>query len=69
MLTLFYYVGSWVVVGIVAAAGAGFLAYQSSRSRGSLNRSEMYCLDCGETLNPNARECDSCGSTRRSYKN
>ena len=61
LLMLFYYVGSWVLVGIFAAAVAILLAYQSSRSRQSRKPT---CLNCGETLNPNARDCSSCGSTR-----
>jgi hypothetical protein len=61
LLMLFYYVGSWVLVGIFAAAVAIFFAYQSSRSRQSR---KPRCLNCGEALNPNARECSSCGSTR-----
>jgi len=60
-LTVFYYVGSWLAVGILAAVVTVFLVYQSFGSRRS---GKPTCLNCGETFNPNARQCASCGSTR-----
>jgi ribosomal protein L40E len=59
VLTLYYYTGSWLVV-IVFFAGFGILvAYQSTRAR---KQSSHACVRCGARLNPNARQCDSCGS-------
>ena len=62
-LTVYYYVGSWIVTGVIAAIGAGALIYHS-RSGETSQRGGARCLDCGEAMNPNARECSSCGSTR-----
>jgi ribosomal protein L40E len=53
---LYYETGSWIVVGLCAAILAGLVIYQSSLRRNVL------CLKCGAKLNPNARECKSCGS-------
>jgi hypothetical protein len=69
VLTLFYYTQSWLAVGIIASAVAAFFAYQVSRSRQSPKPASAYCLDCGETLSPNARQCTSCGSARWTIKN
>ena len=62
-VTTYYYVGSWIVTGIIAAIGAGALLFHS-RAQAAPKPSRMQCLNCGEPMNPNARECSSCGSTR-----
>jgi hypothetical protein len=59
VLMLYYYTGSWIVVVLFFAAGAGFLAYQKTRGGRQLSHA---CVRCGAKLNPNARQCDSCGS-------
>jgi hypothetical protein len=64
VLTLFYYIPSWWAVGVCGAAIAALILYQSARSRERRKPANVYCLNCGETLNPNARQCASCGSTR-----
>ncbi|MEQ1946182.1 MAG: zinc ribbon domain-containing protein [Bryobacteraceae bacterium] len=62
-LTVYYYVGSWIITGVIASIGAAAMLRQS-RPRGASKPAGVYCLNCGETMNPNARECSSCGSTR-----
>jgi hypothetical protein len=59
VLMLYYYTGSWIVVALFFAAGAAFLAYQ--KTSGGRPPSHA-CVRCGAKLNPNARQCDSCGS-------
>jgi hypothetical protein len=59
VLMLYYYTGSWIVVVLFFAAGGVFLAYQT-RPRG--RQPSHACVRCGAKLNPNARQCDSCGS-------
>jgi len=64
VLMLFYYVGSWWVVGFLVAAGGALVVFQASRNRNRGNAAAAYCLNCGESLNRNARQCGSCGSIR-----
>jgi len=59
ILTLYYYTGSWLAVVLLTAALAAFIAFQSKRSG---KRASHVCIRCGARLNPNARQCDSCGS-------
>jgi hypothetical protein len=58
ILMLYYYTGSWIAVVLLFAALGAFIAYQSSRSR----KPSHVCVRCGAKLNPNARQCNSCGS-------
>ncbi|MGA3188348.1 MAG: hypothetical protein ABSF22_14680 [Bryobacteraceae bacterium] len=66
VLMLFYYTGSWLAVALFAAAGAALVAYQRTRTRKVLSNQ---CLRCGAKLNPNARQCDSCGSASWTVRN
>lgn len=66
VLTLFYYTGSWVMVGLFFAALAMFVAWQTMRAR---KRSSHACFRCGAELNPNARQCNSCGSASWTIRN
>ena len=59
VLTLYYYTGSWPVVIVFFACFGIFVAFQSARGR---KQSLHACVRCGARLNPNARQCDSCGS-------
>jgi ribosomal protein L40E len=59
VLTLYYYTGSWLIVALFFAAFGVFVAYQKARTG---KPSSHACLRCGAKLNPNARECRSCGS-------
>jgi ribosomal protein L40E len=59
ILMMYYYTGSWPAVWLLLAALAAFIAYQATRSR---KLSSHRCVRCGAKLNPNARQCDSCGS-------
>ena len=59
ILMLYYYTGSWLAVGLLSAAFAAFIAFQSKRPG---KRPSHVCIRCGAKLNPNARQCDSCGS-------
>lgn len=58
ILMLYYYTGSLPAVVLLFAALGAFIVYQS-RSR---NRPSHQCVRCGAKLNPNARQCNSCGS-------
>jgi hypothetical protein len=58
VLTLYYYTDSWVIVVLFLAAAGALIAYQG---RGGQSSSHV-CIRCGATLNPNARQCNSCGS-------
>jgi ribosomal protein L32 len=62
---LFDSVGSWAAVGLAALGIAALAGYHWSRTSKPAPR----CLNCGETLNPNATECASCGSASWTYKN
>jgi hypothetical protein len=59
ILMLYYYTGSWLAVVLLFAAFGAFIAYQSMRSA---KRPSHQCVRCGAKLNPNARQCNSCGS-------
>lgn len=59
VLTLYYYTGSWIIVVLFFLAFATFVAFQTARAR---KPSSHACIRCGAKLNPNARECGSCGS-------
>ena len=59
VLTLYYYTDSWIVVVLFFAAFGTFVAYQVMRA---WKLSSRVCVHCGAKLNPNARECSSCGS-------
>jgi ribosomal protein L40E len=59
ILMLYYYTGSWVAVVLLFAALGAFIAYQSTRTR---KLPSHQCVRCGAKLDPNARQCDSCGS-------
>jgi ribosomal protein L40E len=59
ILMLYYYTGSWVAVMLLSAALAAFIAYQATRAS---RRPSHVCVRCGAKLNPNARQCNSCGS-------
>ena len=56
---LYYYTGSWAAVLLLFFAFAGFIVFQSKRPGKRLSHQ---CVRCGAKLNPNARQCDSCGS-------
>jgi ribosomal protein L40E len=64
VLTLYYYTGSWVIVVLFFVAFGALVAYQRWRIKGMRARgsSSHACLRCGALLNPNARQCSSCGS-------
>ncbi len=59
VLTLYYYTDSWVVVALFLGAVGAFVAFQT---RGRRRSASHACVRCGAALNPNARQCDSCGS-------
>jgi ribosomal protein L40E len=59
VLTLYYYTGSWIVVALFFGAFGAIVVYQT---RGTKRVSVHACMRCGAKLNPNARQCDSCGS-------
>jgi hypothetical protein len=54
---------------VAAAIGAGVLGYRFYRARHPATGPVVYCLRCGETLAPTARQCKSCGSASWSMKN
>jgi ribosomal protein L37E len=58
VLTLYYYTGSWMIAALFLAAAGALIAYQGRRVKPSSHA----CVRCGATLNPNARQCNSCGS-------
>jgi hypothetical protein len=66
VLTLYYYTASWVVVVVFFAAFGPFVLYQTSRAPKALRYA---CVRCGAKLNPNARECNSCGSASWTIRN
>lgn len=66
ILTLYYYTDSWIVVTLFLAAAAIFMSYRAKRGgRQSLHA----CVRCGARLNPNARQCASCGSASWTIRN
>ena len=66
VLTLYYYTGSWLIVVLFFAAFGAFVAYQTTRGR---NPASHACLRCGAKLNPNARQCNACGSASWTIRN
>jgi len=66
VLTLYYFTGSWIIVGLFFAALGGLVAFQRTRAR---KAALHVCLRCGAKLNPNARECRSCGSASWTVRN
>jgi ribosomal protein L40E len=65
VLTLYYYTDSWIIVVVFFAALGTFVAYQM-RAR---NPSSYACVRCGAKLNPNARQCNTCGGAAWTIKN
>ena len=65
VLTLYYYTGSWLAVGLFFALLAAFVVFQTVRGR----KPAYKCLHCGARLDPNARQCDSCGSAAWTIRN
>jgi hypothetical protein len=59
ILMLYYYTGSWAAVLLLFLALAAFIAFHAKRPG---KRPSQQCIRCGAKLNPNARQCDSCGS-------
>jgi ribosomal protein L40E len=66
VLTLYYFIGSWVVVALFFAGVGALVAYQTTRAR---KPSSYACVRCGAKLNPNARQCNSCGSAGWTIRN
>jgi hypothetical protein len=66
VLTLYYYTGFWMIVVLFFAAFGLFATYQTTRAR---KRSSHACVRCGAELNPNARQCNSCGSASWTIEN
>jgi hypothetical protein len=64
VLMLYYYTGSWVIVVLFLAAAGALISFQGRRKRPA-----HACLRCGAALNPNARQCDSCGSASWTVRN
>ena len=58
ILMLYYYTGSWLAVLVLFIALAAFIVFQKRPGK----RPSHSCVRCGAKLNPNARQCDSCGS-------
>jgi ribosomal protein L40E len=65
VLMLYYYTGSWIAVALVLAAFGAFAAFQTTRTRRAPSHA---CLRCGAELNPNARQCNACGSASWTIK-
>jgi hypothetical protein len=59
VLLLFYSTGTLVGFGLCIGGIAVLLVSQSFRKGKS---SSIRCMKCGQKLNSNARQCDSCGS-------
>jgi ribosomal protein L40E len=66
VLMLYYYTGSWMVVALSFAALGAFVVYQTTRARRPASHS---CVRCGAEMNPNARQCKSCGSASWTIRN
>jgi len=62
-------VGSEAGAWLAAAIGAAALGRRWYRARGGARGPVVYCLRCGETLAPTARQCKFCGSASWSMKN
>ena len=67
-LMLLYSTESWAGFGFCIAAIAIFWIWQRSRATKPAATS-ICCAKCGEKLNPNARQCASCGSASWTYIN
>jgi len=59
VLTLYYYTGSWLIAALFLASAGALVLYQAKRGGKPPSHA---CVRCGATLNPNARQCNSCGS-------
>jgi hypothetical protein len=66
VLTLYYYTGSWLIVTLFFVAFGTFVAYQKTRTAKPPSHA---CVRCGARLNPNARQCNSCGSASWTIRN
>ena len=66
VLTLFYYTGSWVFVLLFFLAFGAFVAVRAMRIK---KPASYACMHCGAKLNPNARQCSSCGSASWTIRN
>jgi hypothetical protein len=53
--------GSWTAAVVIAASVAALAGYHWSKGK---KPPAPRCLNCGEALNPRARQCASCGSAR-----
>ena len=65
-LLLLYNTGSWAAFGLCVLAIAALLVWHSSRTQ---KPRSIACVNCGEKLNPNARQCTACGSASWRFKN
>jgi hypothetical protein len=59
VLLLFYSTGTWAGFGLCIAGIVALLLWQVFRTG---KASSVRCMKCGQKLNPNARQCESCGS-------
>jgi hypothetical protein len=66
VLTLYYYTDSWLIAALFLAAAAALVTYHARRGA---KPSSHACLRCGATLNPNARQCNACGSASWTIRN
>jgi hypothetical protein len=66
VLTLYYYTDSWIIVALFLGAAGLLVTYQARRGG---KASSHACVRCGATLNPNARQCNSCGSASWTIRN
>jgi hypothetical protein len=66
VLMLYYYTGSWLIAMLFFAAFGALAAYHSTRAG---KPSSHTCARCGAKLNPNARQCNSCGSASWTVRN
>jgi ribosomal protein L40E len=66
ILTLYYYTGSVIIVVLFFAAFGVLVGYQTTRAK---KLASHVCVRCGAKLNPNARQCDSCGSASWTVRN
>ena len=64
VLMLYYYTDSWLIVVLFLAASGALLTFQGRRKQPA-----HACMRCGAPLNPNARQCDSCGSASWTVRN
>ena len=66
VLTLYYFTGSWLIVVLFFAALGTLIAFYRTRAARPATHA---CLRCGAKLNPNARQCNSCGSASWTIRN